>query len=731
VPLLLLGLLVWPLAVHAQRHSLDSLVAASAEPIGEICGGTESIDEALRQERVLSERAPKTSADTLADLACTRARLYLAEAIAPQSWNMPPGTSWHEGAVRAARAALMEGAPVNPMADLLGLLLLAETKADSLAAAVAVFRDRIHDGHLLGVSPVRGCVSAAARVAAWSDAEQCALHGLQQGRDSTWLLLEATRAAFAQGESAAGRRLFDRAVASAKTPAEWEAIGWHLGWFLEPDESEAWVKLAESSRAEWVRDRLASRDIRDGRSVGSRIEEHFRRLRGADSLFRYPIPTRSLARFQYAATPETFPEPEVAKVIEAWHDPGLVAAEPYRNHQRYDPRYDDRAAAYLRFGEPKQRTAWVGRDTARVVRVERSRPVLLRHPNGTNTREAWLYEIDGQGLLLHFESERFTGTTEATRFVTGVLGHYLCDVDAQRCALSARSEMAFLSRFSGAGQSDTPLPPETIATLREADREHLTQATTKDDHGVRAARTITMLARLHRVWDPASGAVIGVVPYAVRTQDVAERRDTTTAFALTVRQWDPGAGAWLEAAIPRALRLPRDRPGDGYLTGHAVVASGAGVSAWSVVAAQDTVAWGRAWADRTAPLGGGALTISDVILGAASQGQRWRTTGGTEVPLAPLGAFDRNEPVTLYWQVKSTAARDDLRTTVALYKSDGRSEEPALQIAFTGRVAAGLTEELREVGIGRLDGGRYRVEVVLTDPRDGATVRRSGELLIK
>ncbi len=291
--------------------------------------------------------------------------------------------------------------------------------------------------------------------------------------------------------------------------------------------------------------------------------------------------------------------------------------------------------------------------------------------------------------------------------------------------------MAFLSRFAGVGQSDTPLPPEAIATLRETDREHLMQATTRDDHGVRAARTITTLARLHRVWDPSSGAVLGVVPYAVRTQDVAERRDTTTTFTLTVRQWDPGTGAWLEAAIPRALRLPHDRPNDGYLTGHAVVVSGAGVSAWSVVAAQDTIAWGRAWADRSAPLGGGALAISDLVLGAESQGQRWHTTGGTEVPLAPLGAFDRSEPMTLYWQVKSTTARDDLRTTVALHRSDGRNEEPALQIAFTSRVTAGLTEELREVGIGRLDGGRYRVEVVLTDSRDGATVRRSGELLVK
>ena len=730
VRVFLLGLLVWPLVLSAQRHSLDSIVASTAEPIGAICGVTTPVDDLLRRERLLSARAPRSTSDTLAELACTRTKLYLAEAVARESWNMPPGTSWHEGAVRAIGAALRAGAPTLPATELLGLLVLAEPRVDSQANVVTLLRDRMDSGELLGGFAVRGCVLTAARLAAWNDLERCALHGLQQGRDSTWLLIEAARSAFAQDDGSGGRRLFERAVGSAKTPPDWEAIGWHLGWFLEPQEAEAWVQLADTARTNWVRDRLAARDIRDGRSVGSRIEAHFRRLRVADSVFRYPIPTRSLARFQYAATPETFLEPEVPKVVEAWHDPGLVAAEPFRNHQRYDPRYDDRAAAYLRFGAPKQRIGWTGRDTARVIKVERGRPVLLRHPNGTNTREAWLYEIDSQELLLHYESERFTGTADATRFVTGVLGHYLCDVDARRCTLSARSQAAFDARNSSVGMSDTPLPPETIATLREADLEHMTQATTKDDHGVRAVRTITTLARLHRVWDPASGVVVGVVPWAVRTQDVAEERDTTTSFALTVRQWDPIAGAWLETPIPRALRLPNNRPSDGYLTGHAVVASGAGVSAWSVVAAQDTTAWGRSWADRTAPLGGGALAISDVVLGAESQGQRWRSSGGTEVPLAPLGAFDRNEPMTLYWQVKSTTSRDNLRTAVAFYKTDGLSEEPALQIAFTGRVAAGLTEELREVGIANL-AGRYRLEVVLTDPSDGATVRRSGELLIK
>ncbi len=751
----------------AQRHSLDSLVASTAEPIAAICGDRQSVDELLRQERVLSERAPSGSAETLADLACTRARLYLTGTIARESWNMPSGTSWHEGAVRATHAALTRGASATPIAELLGHLLLAEPKVDSQLTTVGLLRDRMDGGALLGSAAVRGCVVTAARLAAWDDLERCALHGLQQGQDSTWLLIEVARSAFAQNDGAGGRRFFDRAIGSARTPADWEAIGWHLGWFLEPEEAEAWITLADSARTAWVRDRLASRDIRDGRNADTRIEEHFRRLRVADAAFRYTIPTRLLARFENAATPENLPEPadpryiqlfpHGVRVMEAWYDPGLVAAEPFRNHRRYDPRYDDRAAVWLRMGPPVKRIQWAGRDTTRVVgratldqqaqarRVNSPAgsmggavgPVELRSPNATITREAWTYEIDGRELLLHFEGERFTGTTEATRLVTGVLGHYLCDIDTTRCHLSLRSQGAFEQfwRLDPRSQQRPPelrpVPPETIATIREADREHLTQATTKDDHGVRAARSITTLARLHRVWDPASGEVLGVVPYAVRTGDVAERGDTTTTFTLTVRQWDPGTGAWLEAAIPRALRLPRDRPRDGYLTGHAVVASGAGVSAWSVVAAQDTTAWGRAWADRTAPLGGGALVISDVILGATSQGQRWRTTGGTEVPLAPLGAFDRNEPMTLYWQVKSTTARDDLRTTVALYETGNKSEEPALQIAFTGRVAAGLTEELREVGIARLDGGRYRVEVVLTDPSDGATVRRSGQLLVK
>lgn len=719
MPLLLLGLLVWPLTVHAQRHSLDSLVAATAAPIAAICGAPDSVDQLLRRERLLSERAPRTTPDTLDNLACTRARLYLAEAIARESWNMPLGTSWHEGAIEATLATLDAAPTAAYAADLLGALATAErTPRLHEAIATRLIRGVQHGSR--GAWALRGCSEVARRVQAVAEAIRCSHLAMELGRDVVWHGLHLARLAFLQGDSALAVAHFEQALIAAED-SSWHHVEWHLRWFLEPDELDAWHATGSEGRAAWLRGRLAARDIRDGRSQGSRLAEHFARLEYVDRWFRYPLALRNLARLRHAATPESqLPRGHIHK----YWEPGVVPAEPFRFYRSGHPEYDDRAAVWMRFGQPTQRIRWTLVDKS-ANRTDRhgDPPLVASLPAipANNVREGWTYEVDDLTLVLNFEGERFTGTTEATRLVAGVLGSYLCDLDSWRCNLTMRASAAGLP----------PLEDEHIATLREVDREHLTQATTKDDHGVRAARSITTLARLHRVWDPASGAVLGVVPWAVRTADVAAGQDTATTFTLTVRQWDPGTGAWLEAAIPRALRLPSDRPSDGFLTGHAVVASGAGVSAWSVVAAQDTIAWGRAWADRVAPLGGGALAISDLVLGAASQGQVWRTTGGTEVPLAPLGAFERREPMTLYWQVRSVGARDALRTTVALYQTAATREEPALQIAFTSRVGAGLTEELRDLDISRLAGGRYRVEVVLTDPRDGATVRRSGELLVK
>src|SRR5690606_35795391 len=116
-----------------------------------------SVDEVLQQERLLSELAPHSKPDSLTALACARARLYLAEAVARESWNMPPGTSWHEGAVRAVGAALRAGARTTQTTELLGVLLLSEPRVDSQASAVDLLLGRIDAGEPLARLAVRGC----------------------------------------------------------------------------------------------------------------------------------------------------------------------------------------------------------------------------------------------------------------------------------------------------------------------------------------------------------------------------------------------------------------------------------------------------------------------------------------------------------------------------------------------------------------------------------------------
>jgi hypothetical protein len=407
----------------------------------------------------------------------------------------------------------------------------------------------------------------------------------------------------------------------------------------------------------------------------------------------------------------------------------LVAAAPFREYQRYDPRYDDRAVPYVRFGEPTARIRWVGRDTTRVL--GRRSPTPLRYPNATNTREAWRYDLDGRALLLHFESERFSGTTEATRLVTGVLGHYLCDVDALRCALSARSQAAFDAVFRGNAGEGAPVSPEQIAALRTTDTEALRDATSLDDFSVRSRRTIAMVSQVHRVWKNQAGEVAVIVPYALRMRDLASSDAATTSFDLEVHHWDPVAGASGVQRTTRNMRLPSSRDGDGYLTGFLVVDGGPSATTWSVIVTQGDSVRGRAATDFLPPLAGARLAISDLVVGAGSQGQVWRSPGGESVPLAPLGAIDRRERVSLFWQVRSGTERDSVRTSVAFVRTTARGDETALQVSFLGRTSAGIVEATRELDVSSLDPGTYRLELTVHDRREDLTVRRATRLLLR
>ncbi len=579
----------------------------------------------------------------------------------------------------------------------------------------------VHDAGTL-----RGCSYFGMDAGDTAAVQRCATMALATGEDSTWHELALTRLAFRDADTALGTQRFLRAVAAAHDTASRDEITWQLQWFVTPDEEQEWTALTDSARANWVRDRLASRDVRDGQPPGARLAEQFKRLDYVLANFRLH-PARVMAKTfgTLAATPfNRLPDTLVMGTCE----PGLIPAQPYRFYRRWETDIDDRGVIWMRFGTPEKRIR-------AVPHCDLPAPIVPgvdtfgRHANGgsapDNAREVWLYDLNGQELLLNFEGEEFGGTVEATRLVTGVLGSYMCDVDVKRCNLNSLSQMNAIAR-TRRGDEDL-LSPEAVERLREEDAHYVATATTTDDNSPRGLVPIETIAHLHRLWDPVTGERLALVTYALKSRDLAiQYNDSmrTAVVDLSIRQWAASRGTWNDTTIPKHLRLPDTTLKRTHLTGFVLLPSSPGVTSWSLVATQPAGRRGISYDVSGDSLASGPLALSDLVIGAASQGLVW-DNHGAKITLAPLDAVNRTEPMSLYYQIRSTVARPQATTNLALYRiRDGRvADSAALQVVLESPLPAGISETAPLVDVSRLPKGSYRLDVRLTD--GAATIRRS------
>jgi hypothetical protein len=727
-----LAMLAASAPMHPQQFRVSAANLAPADSLTDVTRYTAALDAAcphpsprdrgalLAHERRLSDEA--MGSNTLPDdwhaLACVRALLDLDDVRGREGLLMPLGAGWQEGATNAWLKALELDSTHLASAEGLAVLALDQAfprKGDLVRAAMV----RAVHGGVVAPAPVRSCALLAIRAGELEAANLCAVGGLGGGGDSTWQWLLLARLASRSADTAAVSALLTAALTTARDAAAWSEIGWHLRWFTEPEEWQDWNGLAQAARSAWVRDRLASRDVRDGRRPGARLVEHFRRLDHVESHFLRDIARRLRGVVTKSATQEQSPlghavDPDRLRFTSV---PEAISAHPFRFYRPWSPWLDDRGSVYLRFGEPtKSQSAKVAADS-------------------WNVREAWLYDLVEGDLVLQFEGEVFDNTPQATRLVAGVLGNYLCDMDQSRCAMVRRLSCfpPPPGMFCSAIDSDySPLRREEVAQLQQADEKLIETATTRDDNAPRTAHVIRTVAQFSRVWDPRSGAPLAVIPYAFRLGDVARDVDSsmvTATLRLTLRQWSALTGTWAATDFTRRLRFRGRLNDNAHLTGYSVVPSSVDVTAWSLFSAQGSDRSGRAWGDRLAPLAMGDLAMSDLVIGAEAQGLTWTTTGGTQVPLGPLGAFDRDQPISVYWQVRAREASEAMRVSLALYRLGPRdSERPLLELAFDARVTAGLNELQRDIGLGELDGGTYRLEVTV---RHGevSTVRSARVLL--
>jgi len=648
--------------------------------------------------------------------ACLRADLFSAGAIAHEGIEMGSGASWEQGAVNALLRALALR-PADPhAADLLARLALDDVDVKAVAMIRATLA-RAQGAGAATAATYRACSEFAWRAHDTTAARNCATASLAAGLDSTWQLIRLARLRFVAFDTASGNRLFQQAADAAHDSAAKLEVTWHLQWFLTPDEEREWQRAVDSQPGRWIRDRLASRDVRDGRPSGARLAEHFARLEYVEDHFRLAVPRNVAAGLRTGpATRESADPPHCA--VTSCSEPGQVWAIEWREYRRWQTDFDDRGIVWMRFGQPDRRIPW----TCPILKCQVA-------------REAWVYAIDGRDMLLSFENEAFDGSVEATRLVSGVLGSYFCDVDTRRCRLTSLSQADAATQANKFVKAPTfaMVKPEDIEHIRVEDRAAIGAATTTDDNSLRGQRFIETVARLHRLWDPATGEPLALVTYAIRNGDLGmtTRADMLDAdITLTVRQWDPAADVRRDTTFHRhnefvSGRVPRD------WTGFLLIPSTAGVTSWSVAVSQPDHRLGRAFEDPGTPLGTGPVALSDLVIGANAEPLRWG--GGPDaIPLAPFDAINRTDTLRLYYEVKSTHVAN-VHTVLALYRTDipKQANTPALQVASATTLRTGIAEVTPSVVVSQLAKGDYRIEVRIEDSGGKVMVRRTAALTLQ
>ncbi len=223
-----------------------------------------------------------------------------------------------------------------------------------------------------------------------------------------------------------------------------------------------------------------------------------------------------------------------------------------------------------------------------------------------------------------------------------------------------------------------------------------------------------VVAQVDRLWDPATGAPITLVPYAVgMNRQPHDSAGDVAGFDLSFRQWNTAAA---QDAFDARIDVPRGAPPHAVMTGFLVRPGLVGQVGWSMMVTGADLTRGGVYQDDKAPLDSGTLALSDLVLGQEGQGNPW-ALHGRDIPVAPQGVLLRGAPVALYVQVRSTTARDPVKVRVVLLPRGTAPTglNPALQIAFDATVHAGISEIARQLDVSSLKPGAYWFEIRITD----------------
>ena len=616
-------------------------------------------------------------------LGSAKLRLSRLGAREIRSPHQPAGAGWLDAARNAFERALREEPTFSPAVSALSETVLTDPLSEGSADALGVLHryEQLRDPDTTTSLALSRLYMARD---SFAPARRLAEGYLAQGGDSGVALWESARAAFGEGEPITGTRLYYDGATHLTSGGAFELYAQDLGLIADSVERSEFESISGEARPTWLRRFWGRREQAAGRPEGTRLPEHFRRVRYA----RHHFATRAtLTQYSFA--------------------------QIYRNAPRG---LDDRGVIYIRHGEPDERSNYVGRP-------------------GTYPNESWLYFRPEGNLVFHFAAMRNTGfrlienltaIVEHADTIGPVLASEIYEsrasMDPFYLRLASLYEME-ASRARGRVQEAQLVSPTLLQRDRQRIRAAITSGTTTDSDPIDLDRSwspITQVFGLPSTTLGQAGLLVVIALPAPADLTPIPLPGGAAGYVIRLRTTaaDDSGRTTLDVDSIVRLRTPRPLARGEFLTIVRSFTLPAGTQRVRVIIADSAgdhgavrVLSGVPAVDLSTP----NLAMSDLVVGREESGVTWTSPNGTTIPLQPLNAWRTTDAMAINFEVSGLAAGQSYKVRIGLGDLGADSTTPPKASVEFENQASGARELVSQsLSLRGVRPGRYLLSATIT-----------------
>jgi len=712
--------------------------------LGELTGERRYFDDAIQQFDDVTFRARDWPYPWFG-LAVAKVSLHRQDALVKSSRHQPDGVSYFEGFTRAITEVFARDTTFGPAIDLLRRTMAGQGERRQPAALLVPLR-RVAGG--ADGAPEDALILARDfRRREMGDSALVMLDRYRlRGGDPGVAQLESAHTLATMGSPEAAAQAYLGGLERI-SPAARAAYRQDLAWIADTAELAGFDRAPDDSLAGWVAEFWRWRDVKELRGSGERLREHLRRWAFVDGHYRVVSPEHR-TQFAHAwATPAGPCNRGDYYLADDILGDSVVHPADGRRRERL---YDDRAYVYMRHGEPARRIGGISPPgmsgyPAPLARADtslfsnQSGPIeaalLEERLDHARANESWLYWFGGERRIFHFEGSNFLGLGAPTTLAVEPLPDPVWL--EQRAVLDP-------AYFDLANGLDRPSAVPFFACRRLVQQ---VAARARRDVGV-GLRTDSYTLLFRNQIQPV------VQAYALGRPDLGTGR-ILVVFALPGGQLVPEAGEpgrpsgvlypvetrisatdslqriAREVDSTRQFLTPDTLRSGSHLTGYAELPVPPGLYSVGIALFQPSPDVGgsllRDGLDLRLPRGG--LYLSDLVLGREGSGLSW-VYRGERVPLNPLGAFPRDHPAEVFYELSGLTPGRSYVTSMELTPVKGGSERETVRLRFSAIAERDELTVRRTLGLSTLKRGQYQLTVEVTEEGSSRKVRRQQYLTI-